>query len=182
MNSDQPLARLCSVIAAIALCCTLIGCQGDTESVASVEPVGEHGDHEHDEHGDHDHGDDHDEHGDHDHGDGHDDHDHPAHGPNGGHMVDLSGGGHAEWVHNDQKEEILVYVEEPDSVEKIEMTAVVEDQTNRYAFERVEGEDYFRIVSPDLLFAIKMGDAVKTELLITTQDGEQAGAVKHHAH
>ena len=173
-----------SLLSAFVLCCyvsLMIGCSGSPSSseTASSE-ASDHDDHDHD-HDDHDHDDhDHDDH-DHDHDD-HEGHDHAAHGPNGGHMVELTGGGHAEWLHNDQKDEILVYLEDVDSVDKVEMKVTIEGEETVYAFEPVEGEAHYRIVSPDLLFAVKMGESVKTDLVVTHSEGEATGAVKHHAH
>ncbi len=186
LNQLTPLRLLFSML---VLCCyttAIVGCSGSTSPDQAADT--DHDDHDHDDHDGHDHDDDdhdHDDHDGHDHGDeddSHAGHDHAPHGPNGGHMVELSGGSHAEWVHDDQKDEILVYVENPESVEKVEMNVTIEGETTPYALERIEGKDYFGIVSPDLLFAVKMGDSVETELIVTTADGEASGAVKHHAH
>lgn len=157
-----------------------VGC-GAPDSTATTDSA------ETDDHGDHDHGDGDHDHGDHDHGDHDDDHaghDHPEHGPNGGHMVNLSGGAHAEWSHDDEKELLTVYPEDAGKVTKVEMKTTIDGTDTVYPFEKSDddGMTTYTLTSPELLTAIKMGDAVKTELLITTEDGQAGGAVVHHAH
>ena len=97
-------------------------------------------------------------------------------------MVELSGGTHAEWTHNDQTNELVVYVEDADAAEKVVMNVTIEGETTPYEFEPNEDGTEYQLVSPDLLFAIKMGEGVDTELIISTGDGEATGAIKHHAH
>lgn len=171
----------------------IIGCSGDsTETAATSGDDHDHDhdgddhdhdgdDHDHDEHDGHDHdGDDHDGH---DHGaEGHEGHDHPAHGPNGGHMVELSGGAHAEWAHDDQKNDIMVFVENPETVTKVEMQVTIDGETTNYELKKAEDKPYYLINSPDLLFSVKMTDGVKTMLVVTTADGEASGKVVHHSH
>ena len=96
--------------------------------------------------------------------------------------MELSGGSHAEWSHDDQTNQIVVYVEEPESAKSVVMNVTIEGETTPYELEANEDGTQYQIVSPDLLFAIKMGDNVETELIVTTDDGEATGAVKHHAH
>ncbi len=176
------------------LCCSttaLVGCSGTTETTTAT-TTGSGDGHSHDSEDGHHHGDDGHSHDDdhahddgHDHGDGHEGHDHPAHGPNGGHMVELSGGAHAEWTHDDVKNTIRVFVEDEENVSKVTMTATVPDQEpNSYEFEKAEadGKSFYEIVSPDLLTHVKMGKLVDTKLIITTKDGEVTGQVEHHAH
>ena len=60
----------------------------------------------------------------------------------------------------------------------------IEGTVNEYDFEKSETPDgvVFSITSPELATAVKMGDAVKTTLVITTKDGEVSGDYKHHSH
>ncbi len=124
-------------------------------------------DHDHDDH-------DHDEH----------DHDHPEHGPNGGHMVDMTGGSHVEWAQDDDTEMISVYPENADQVTGVQMKTTIDGKATDYPF--TKSDDAVPVVytlkSPELLTAIKMGDAVVTELVIMTADGESTGKVVHHSH
>jgi hypothetical protein len=185
---------------------TFVGCTKESSSTASAPPTSgqedghdhddddhDHDDHEgHDqddhEHDDHDHQghdqDDH-EHADHDHDDhDHEGHDHPAHGPNGGHMVNLSGGAHAEWAHEDEKDLLTVYAEKPEAVTKVTMKTTIEGNETIYEFEKqqLDGKTVYQLVSPELLTAVKMGKGVDTKLLISTEAGESTGQVEHHAH
>ncbi|MFK8115143.1 MAG: hypothetical protein AB8B91_23275 [Rubripirellula sp.] len=182
----------------IALLCTytaaFTGCenQADTTATATSSDDHDHADHDGHDHEGHDHDDheghDHDDHEGHDHAaEGHDEHaghDHPAHGPNGGHMVELSGGAHAEWAHDDDKDLLTVFVEKPETVTKVEMKTVIGDKETSYEFEKKESDESttFQLTSPGLLTSIKMGDAVKTQLIIATADGEVSGKVLHHSH
>ena len=99
-------------------------------------------------------------------------------------MIELSGGAHAEWTHDNLKSMITVYVEEPDTVEKVVMIAKIGEEETPYEFEKTEVEEQtvFQIVSPELLTAATMGEHVEKKMVITTKDGELTGAVKHHAH
>jgi hypothetical protein len=173
-----PLAGLRLLVSGLVLCCytvTFVGCSGNSSpDSTTMTDSDDHDDHDHDDHVH----DDHDEHAE----EGHEGHDHAPHGPHGGHMVDLSGGTHAEWTHDDQKDEVVVYVENPESVEKVSMKVTIEGETTEYALQPNEEGTEYQIVSPDLLFAIKMGDSVETDLIVTTADGQATGAVEHHAH
>lgn len=113
---------------------------------------------------------------------GHDGHDHPAHGPNGGHMVELSGGAHAEWVYDNQKNDVMVYVEKPEGVSKVEMKVTIGEEVTSYEFEAVDDKPYYQINSPNLLTAVTMGEGVKTELVVTREEGAETGPVVHHSH
>ena len=107
-----------------------------------------------------------------------------AHGDNGGHLVDLEGGAHAEWTHDDQKNVITVFVDELEAVSAVEMRVTIEGNTTPYKFEKtdLEGKSVYQLESPELLTAAKMGQGVDTKLVITTEEGEVSGQVKHHAH
>jgi ABC-type Zn2+ transport system substrate-binding protein/surface adhesin len=155
------------------------GCNNNASRSASSPPTSEQESHE-----DHDHeGHDHDDHDGHDHDD-HEGHDHPAHGPNGGHMINLSGGAHAEWAHDDESDLITVYAEKPESVTKVEMKTNIGGTETVYEFEKKEadGKTMYEIVSPELLTAVKMGTGVDTTLVITTEDGQATAKVEHHSH
>ncbi|WP_186776073.1 hypothetical protein [Rubripirellula reticaptiva] len=163
----------CSLVLPCAVLFLLVfiaGC-GSKQAENSPAASAEHDDHDHDDHA-------HDDH------DDHAGHDHPAHGPNGGHMVELSGGGHAEWAHDDDKELITVYPENADQVTKVEMKVTIDDKATNYSFAKSDDDGLviYTLTSPELLTAIKMGDAVKTELVISTDDGDMTGKVAHHAH
>ena len=99
-------------------------------------------------------------------------------------MVELSGGAHAEWAHDDDQDLIVVIPEEPESVTKVEMKTTIEGTETVYSFEQAEDEGItlYRLESPELLTAIKMGEGVETKLVVTTADGEATGNVEHHAH
>ncbi len=99
-------------------------------------------------------------------------------------MVELSGGAHAEWAHDDEEDLITVYTEDPAVVTKVEMKTTVEGKETVYAFEQkeVDGTTTYQLVSPELLTAVKMGKLVDTKLVITTEKGEATGKVLHHAH
>ncbi|TWU47457.1 hypothetical protein Poly51_52570 [Rubripirellula tenax] len=155
---------------------SLVLTPGCGTKTAAPAPASTSGDHDHD---DHNHGD----HDDHDHDD-HAGHDHAAHGPNGGHMVDLTGGAHAEWAHNDDQELLAVYPENADQVTGVEMKTTIQGETTVYPFEKADDDSMtvYSLTSPELLTAIKMGDAVETVLVITTKEGEATGKVVHHAH
>lgn len=163
----------------------MMGCNNSSTTTTTEKAVTSD-DHEHgDDDQDHDHDDHaHDDHAHHDHDHGHEGHDHPAHGPHGGHMVELNSGKHAEWAHDDEKDKITVYPENAEIVTKIEMTTKVGDKVTPYEFEKaeVDGATVYELTSPELLTAIKMGDAVETNLVLTTTDGEMTAAVKHHSH
>jgi hypothetical protein len=99
-------------------------------------------------------------------------------------MVELTGGGHAEWVHDDDEDLITVYTENPESVKTVAMTTTIEGKETVYDFElqETDGKITFQLASPELLTAVKMGELVETKLVITTEDGEATGEVRHHAH
>ncbi len=186
------LRVLCSLAVLSCYTAMFVGCGSGSTNSTPTSTVDEDHDHDHAEGDDHDHdhdhaeGDDHDhaEGDDHDHADGHEGHDHAAHGPNGGHLLELSGGAHAEWAHDDQKNQIMVYVEKPETVSKVEMKITVGDDVTAYKFEKTEadGKAFYEIVSPELLTAVKMGKVVDAKLVITTEDGELIGQVEHHVH
>ena len=159
------LRTLLALLVLVGYVGAITGCNDET-STESHDDEHEHGDDE-----------DHDEH---DEDDPHAGHDHPAHGPNGGHLVNLSDGAHAEWTHFDLENRLSVIVENPDEVTKVEMLA----NDKAYEFEKteVDGKTIFTIQDEVLLTAVKMGEAVKTELKITTEAGSVTGPVKHHAH
>jgi hypothetical protein len=169
-------------LSAALLCVYTVAFTGCGETTAPTPPpAADQHDHEH-EH-DHEHADGHDEHEAHGE-DSHAGHDHPAHGPNGGHMVELSGGAHAEWTHDDDKDLLTVFVEDPAAVTKVEMKTSVGGKETAYSFEKQEadGQITYQLVSPELLTAIKMGELVEANLIITTADGEITGKVQHHSH
>lgn len=178
------MARFLSSAAfVLSLSCLVFGvtgCGGPSSPDSAATPTsGGPDNHAHDDHG-HDHAG-------HDHGEddhSHDGHDHPEHGPNGGHMVNLSGGAHAEWAHDDDKELITVYPENVASVTGVQMRTLIQDEATAYDFTKADddGLTVYTLTSPELLTAIKMGDAVKTELVIMTGDGEASGKVVHHQH
>lgn len=99
-------------------------------------------------------------------------------------MINLSGGAHAEWAHDDENDLITVFAENPDSVTAVAMKTNIEGDETVYDFEKkeIEGKTVFQIVSPELLTAVKMGKAVDTKLVITTEEGEASAQVEHHAH
>jgi hypothetical protein len=99
-------------------------------------------------------------------------------------MVELSGGAHAEWAHDDEEDRITVYAENPQDVTKVEMHVTIDGKQTVYALEphTADDETTFQITSPELLTAIKMGELVETKLLITAAAGEATGKVTHHAH
>ncbi len=119
--------------------------------------------------------------------DEHDDHaghQHAAHGPNGGHLVELSGGSHAEWTHDDKTSLVTVHVEDPSSVSLVRVDVTIDGEVTVYEFEKaeVDGKVCYQSVSPELLTAIKMGEVVSTQLVIIQEDGQRAGRIEHHAH
>lgn len=99
-------------------------------------------------------------------------------------MANLTGGAHAEWAHDDDKELLTVYPENPAAVTAVMMRTTIEGTAKDYEFAKADddGVTVYTLTSPELLTAIKMGDAVKTELIIQTADGEASGKVVHHAH
>lgn len=99
-------------------------------------------------------------------------------------MVNLSGGAHAEWAHDDEQELITVYAEKPEQVTKVEMKTTIAGNETVYEFEKkeLEGKTVYQLVSPELLTAVKMGKGVDTKLVISTEAGEASGQVEHHAH
>ncbi len=154
---------------------TFVGCGGSAPPATA-----ETDDHDHD--GDHSHDDGHD-HSEHDHAE----HDHPAHGIHGGHMVGLSGDNDVEVQFMEGDDEFNVFVGDTlstDDVSKVAMKTDIEGTISEYDFEKSETPDgvVFSIKSPELATAVKMGDAVKTTLVITTNDGEVSGDYKHHSH
>ena len=64
------------------------------------------------------------------------------------------------------------------------MTTDIAGKMSDYTFEKTETPDglVYRITDPLLSTAVKMGDVVKTTLVITTAEGELTGVYKHHAH
>lgn len=100
-------------------------------------------------------------------------------------MVELSGGLHAEWTHDDRENLIRVYADEVKEVEKVVMKVAVEGQEpTEYSFEpgEADGKSFYELTSPELLTSVKMGKLVDTQLVITTKEGEVSGQVEHHAH
>jgi hypothetical protein len=99
-------------------------------------------------------------------------------------MVELAGGAHAEWAHDDETDLITVYTEKPEAVTKVEMKTTIAGKETVYSFEpkEADGKTTYQLTSPELLTAVKMGAVVDTKLVITTEDGESSGQVKHHAH
>ena len=71
-----------------------------------------------------------------------------------------------------------------DDVTKVAMTTDIEGEVSEYDFEKSETPDgvVYSITSPELATSVKMGDAVKTKLVITTKDGEINGDYHHHSH
>lgn len=157
----------------------VVGCGSSAPSTTTE--TDDH-DHDHDHDGDHSHEDEHD-HSEHDHAE----HDHPAHGIHGGHMVGLSGDNDVEVQFMEGDDEFNVFVGETLSAEEVSGVAMktdIEGTVSEYDFEQSETPDgvVFSIKSPELATAVKMGDAVKTTLVITTKDGEVSGDYKHHSH
>ena len=99
-------------------------------------------------------------------------------------MINLSGGAHAEWAHEDESDLITVYPEDVDAVTKVEMKTNIAGNETVYAFEKkdLDGTTAYQIVSPELLTAVKMGKGVDTKLVITTDEGEATAQVEHHSH
>jgi hypothetical protein len=170
-----------------------------TKMVAQNQQDDQHDDHDHDDdHGhddDDDHGHDHDDDHDHDHDSGHDHdddhateddhgHDHPAHGPNGGHIIELGGDAKAEWVLDNETDLFSVIFLQVKNVEKVEMQTSVAGSETVYEFEKSDtpAGPMFGLASPELATAVKMGDAVKTKVVVTTAEGELTGQVVYHAH
>ncbi len=169
----KSISTIATLLTFVLYTCVTVGCGS---SPTPTTPTAAH-DHDHDDHEGHDH----DEHEGHD---DHEGHDHPEHGPNGGHMVELGGGAHAEWSHDDDKELVTVFPENAAKVTSVEMKTTIQGKTTVYPFVKADdaGMTIYTLTSPELLTSIKMGDAVSTELVITTADGESTGKVAHHAH
>lgn len=99
-------------------------------------------------------------------------------------MIDLTGGAHVEWAHDDENDLITVFPENPEAVTSVAMKTNIDGNETVYDFEKkeIEGKTVFQIVSPELLTAVKMGKAVDTKLVVTTDEGEATAQVEHHAH
>jgi hypothetical protein len=150
-----------------------VGCNKDTSpktgSLALDEPHDDSHDHEHDHEHDHD-----DEH----------EHDHPAHGPNGGHMIELGGEAKVEWMLDDELELFSIMFDNVDKITGVQMKTNIEGTETAYEFEKTDtpAGPVYGLKSPELATAVKMGEAVKTELVVTTEEGELTGGVVYHAH
>jgi hypothetical protein len=123
----------------------------------------------------------------HDHDDDHDhahEHDHPAHGPNGGHVIELGGTAKVEWMLDDEVELFSIMFDNVDKVTGVQMKTNIEGTETVYEFERSDtpAGPVYGLMSPELATAVKMGESVKTELVVTTEDGELTGGVVYHAH
>jgi len=167
----------------------MVGCD-EPKTTPNPEATTHDDGHNDDGHDHNDDGHDHDDDG-HDHEDDHDHdadaHDHPAHGIRGGHLIELSGDKDVEVQFADDKDMFTVFVADavkPDTVTKVAMTTDIAGKMSDYTFEKTETPDglVYRITDPLLSTAVKMGDVVKTTLVITTAEGELTGVYKHHAH
>jgi len=118
-------------------------------------------------------------HDDHDH-----DHDHPDHGPHGGHMVELGDGSKAEVDFADDLDMFSIWVDNPESVTKVEMITTIDEKVKTYPFENQKTFDsiIFALTDPELSTAVMMGEGVDVKLVIAREEGEVSGTFEHHSH
>ena len=128
----------------------------------------------------------------------HHDHDHETLGPNGGHVLELGDHQyHAEWTHDDETKEIVVYVLDKGIKQPVQaaadgakITVAIEKQgAKNYVLEAVEANEEepptatkFRIIDSNLLTSIKMGKGVYATLSVVIDGTEFTTKIEHHAH
>ena len=126
------------------------------------------------------------------------DHDHGALGPHGGHVLVLGDEQyHAEWTHEDQGGEILIYLLDQDIKEDVTTTAELitisttirdESQTYELAADNQNEEDpprasRFKATNPNLLTALKQaGSGVKAEMRVIIDGTFFRGTFEKHEH
>ena len=126
------------------------------------------------------------------------DHDHGALGPHGGHVLVLGDEQyHAEWTHEDQSGEIVIYLLDQDIKEDVTTTAELititttirdESQTYELAADNLNKEDpprasRFKATNPNLLTALKQaGSGVKAEMRVIIDGTFFRGTFEKHEH
>lgn len=109
-------------------------------------------------------------------------HDHEI-GPHGGHVVRLQPGDQkAEWLQINEEETVQIYLPETKEVQLVSMKIALGDGPEQdFSLPRDEalGEGAYKIVSPELMTAIKMQDAVTVSLQVKAADNELTAAIEH---
>ena len=96
-------------------------------------------------------------------------------------MAEFSGGSHAEWMMEKDSGLLTVIPGDADQVTGVVFITTIADQQQSYELSKND-DGHWTATKPELATALLMGDAVKVELKMTTEDGEQTVQVKHHAH
>ncbi len=121
-------------------------------------------------------------------------HAHGDEGEHGGHLVHLEPSGeHAEWLHDDEKGTVTVFMEEAvsegakvDSVRvDLEVTGNLKKmyQLDASSDEHKIANSVFTIKSPELVTALGVGEGVKATLVVTIDGKEQSCKLEHdHGH
>ena len=128
----------------------------------------------------------------------HHDHDHGALGPHGGHVLVLGDEQyHAEWTHQDESGEIVIYLLDQDikqdvftTAELITITTTIRDESKTYelAADNQDQQDpprasRFKATSPNLLTALKQaGSGVKAEMRVIIDGTFFRGRFEKHDH
>ena len=114
-------------------------------------------------------------------GSGHDDH---SVGPHGGHMLHLEPDGvHAEWTHDDETHEIVVYLDDLDdaAVKEVKFSVKIGD-TEPQDFPLVAGEQGWTITSEELMTHINMSEGVEVSLAVQEGDSRLTTKIESHEH
>lgn len=99
-------------------------------------------------------------------------------------MIELGGDAQIEWMLDNQTDAFTILFENVENVQKVEMKTDISGNEKVYAFAKTDTENgpMFDLTSPELATAVKMVDAVKTTVVVTTDSGELKGRVVYHAH
>ena len=126
----------------------------------------------------------------------HDTHNHPhaTIGPNEGHLIELGDEEfHAEWLHDSESGAVTVIMLDSTATQEVAIAApgvrinvVIDDKPQQYTLDAVKvtggKASRFRIVAPDLVVALEIGEGVNATLDVEIDGTPYRGEIEHHAH
>lgn len=109
-------------------------------------------------------------------------HDHEI-GPHGGHVVRLQPGDQkAEWLQIKEEDTVQIYLPETKDIQLVSMKIALGDGPKQeFDLPRQEslGDGAYQIISPELMTAIGMKDAVTVSLRVKSADDELTAPIEH---
>lgn len=99
-------------------------------------------------------------------------------------MVEMGDGSKAEVDFADDLDMFSIWVDDPESVTRVEMVTIIDEKEKTYPFEHQKTFDslIFALTDPELSTAVLMGDEVDVKLVIAREEGEVSGKFEHHSH